>query len=68
MKPSLPLPAYERVNPNLAALPPVGPQGLCLEIRIDGVVSKSQRGPFSQVLARLKKRARIYQGLAQIDP
>lgn len=68
MKPKMPLIVDERTNPNLSSLPPVGPRGLCLEIRIGGVVSRRQRGPESEVLARLKKRARLYQGLAEIKP
>jgi hypothetical protein len=68
MKSSLPLPAYERNQPNLATLPPVGPRGLCLEIRISGVVSQRQRGPLADVVGRLKKRARLYQGLAAMRP
>ncbi len=54
----------ERTKTTLASLPPVGPRGLCLEICHHGVVSQRQRGPEADLLARLKKRARLYQGLA----
>lgn len=67
MKSSLPLPAPER-KANLASLPPVGPRGLCLEICVHGLVSQRQRGPIAEVVSRLKKRARLYQGLAAMAP
>ena len=69
MKSSLPLPTSERtrsLSQPLASLPPVGPRGLCLEIHIHGVISHRQRGPEAKILARLKKRARLYHGLATI--
>lgn len=66
MKSSLPMPAAERKKSNFSSLPPVGPRGLCLEICVHGVVSQRQRGPEAAVLSRLKKRARLYHGLATI--
>jgi len=66
MKSSLPVPAAERTKTSLATLPPVGPRGLCLEICVRGVVSQRHRGPESDLLLRLKKRARLYHGLATI--
>lgn len=66
MKSSVPMPAAERTQTSLASLPPVGPRGLCLEICVHGVVSQRQRGPEADLLLRLKKRARLYQGLAAI--
>lgn len=66
MKSSLPVPASERSQANMSALPPVGPKGLCLEICVRGVVSHHPQGRESEVLARLKKRARLYYNLASI--
>lgn len=62
----VPVPTAERTQTNFASLPPVGPRGLCLEICVHGVVSQRQRGPEADLLSRLKKRARLYQGLAAI--
>ena len=64
---SMPMPVAERTKPSLASLPPVGPRGLCLDICIRGVVSQRQRGPEAAVLYRLKKRARLYHGLASMN-
>ncbi len=68
MKPNLPKPSGERTQANLSSLPPVGPRGLCLEIRVSGVVSQRQRGPIADVVSRLKKRARLYRDLAAMNP
>lgn len=66
MKSDLPLPAPRRAASQSAPLPPVGPRGLILQISVHGVVPQRQRGPEALLLERLKKRARLYQGLAQM--
>ncbi len=66
MKSSLRLPTSERTQSNLSSLPPLGPRGLCFEICLNGKVSQRQRGSVAEVMARLKKRARLYEDLASI--
>ncbi len=68
MKSSLPMPAADRSKTNFSSLPPVGPRGLCLEICVHGVISQRHRGPEAAALSRLKKRARLYHGLATMKP